>query len=237
MPRFFVDKERIKQCLHIVGDDAKHIGVLRMSPGDEITVTDGGYVYSCRIDSIEKEEVIVSVVDYTVIDTEPAVTVTLFQGIPKATKMDIVIQKAVELGVSEIVPVITERSVAMPGGNRVERWRKISEAAAKQSNRGIIPKIHAPTNLETAARMSERLCESYVAWELENDISASTVFSGSRGETVGIIIGPEGGFSNDEISMLRQRGVKTFSLGKRILRTETAGFVALICLMIHRGEI
>jgi len=237
MPRFFIDKKQVTNGqIRILGGDAKHIGVLRMNPGDAITAADGGHVYSCLIGSVRKDEVVANIVETTAVDTEPGVAVTLFQGIPKAAKMEIIIQKAVELGVREIVPVVTERSIPAPGGNKVERWCKISEAAAKQSNRGIVPRIGAPVNLERAARMFEGLDECYVAWELEKEISASAVFSASRGKTVGIVIGPEGGFSNEEISTLRQYKIVTFSLGRRILRAETAGFAALICLMMHRGE-
>ena len=238
MPRFFVEKEQIAgEQIRIIGDDAKHIGVLRMNLGDAITAVDGGYVYSCRIASIKKDEVIADIADSAVADTEPSVAVTLFQGIPKADKMELIIQKAIELGINRIVPVITERSIPVPGENKVERWKKISEAAAKQSGRGIIPEIHTPVSFEKASEMLEQLDERYAAWELETETSASTVFSASLGETAGIIIGPEGGFSNNEILALKQRGVKTFSLGKRILRSETAGFAALICLMMHRGEL
>lgn len=237
MPRFFVDKKQvIGGNLSITGSDAKHIGVLRMNPGDEIAAVDGVHIYSCRIVSIKKDEVMAEIVETLAVDTEPVVKITLFQGLPKAAKMETIIQKAVELGVYEIVPVVTERSISMPGENKALRWKKISEAAAKQSGRGVIPEIHLPVRFETAMRMFERFDECYVAWELEKDRSASVVFSGSRGETIGIVIGPEGGFSNEEISLLRQHRANTFSLGKRILRTETAGFAALICLMMHRGE-
>ena len=238
MPRFFIESKQIfGEQIRIIGSDAKHIEVLRMSPSDEITAADGKHVYSCRISSVKKEEVIAEIIDKTDISTEPAVKVTLFQGIPKAAKMEIIIQKTVELGVSAIVPVITERSIPIPGENKLTRWKKISEAAAKQCGRCIIPEVHTPVSFISAALMSEHLSECYVAWELETGFSAREAFSGSNSESVGIIIGPEGGFSNEEIVTLTQHGVRSFSLGKRILRTETAGFAALICLMIFRGEL
>ncbi|MCL2699203.1 MAG: 16S rRNA (uracil(1498)-N(3))-methyltransferase [Defluviitaleaceae bacterium] len=239
MPRFFVDKDQITgKQIRITGDDAKHIGVLRMKPGDEISVCEGEYVYICKIADFKKAEVIADIIDMEGAVAEPAVAVTLFQGIPKSAKMELIIQKAVELGVSEIVPVITARSVSEPGGNKTARWRKISEAAAKQSGRGIIPAIKDPVDFETAAQALGRLDEAYAAWEKENEAEAlaSAVFSGSRGKTTGIMIGPEGGLADNEISLLKQHNVKTFSLGKRILRTETAGFAAVICLMMNRGE-
>ena len=238
MPRFFVDNKQISDGrVRITGGDARHVEVLRMNPFDEINVVDGMHVYSCRIATVKKDEVIADIVETKDISTEPTVKVTLFQGIPKAAKMEIIIQKTVELGVSEIIPVITERSIPIPGENKLGRWKRISENASKQSGRGIIPDILAPVSFEIAASMIARLDERYAAWELEANLSAREAFSNSIGQTIGLVIGPEGGFSNEEIETLKRCGVKTFSLGKRILRTETAGFAALICLMLCRGEI
>jgi 16S rRNA (uracil1498-N3)-methyltransferase len=207
-----------------------------MKPGDEISVCEGEYLYICKIAGVKKDDVTVDIIDMEGAVAEPAAAVTLFQGLPKSAKMELIIQKAVELGVSEIVPVITARSVNEPGGNKSARWQKISEAAAKQSGRGIIPTIKPPVSFETAAQALGQLDEAYAAWEKEREALTSAVFSSSRGKTVGIMIGPEGGLDDDEISLLKQHGAKTFSLGKRILRTETAGFAAIICLMLQRGE-
>jgi 16S rRNA (uracil1498-N3)-methyltransferase len=238
MLKFFVDKDRISGGrVSITGSDVRHFGVLRMTPGDEFAATDGAHAHICRIASINKDEVIADILYSAADDTEPAVEVTLFQGIPKADKMELIIQKTVELGIFRIVPMVTERSIPVPSENKIARWKKISESAAKQSGRGIIPEVCSPVSFEQAARMLEQLAGRYAAWEQETETTASAVFSDSQDKTAGIAIGPEGGFSNDEILMLKQCGIKTFSLGKRILRTETAGFAALICLMMHRGEL
>lgn len=226
MPKFFTDRENIGEKVVLTGEDARHIGrVLRMAPGDEVTVCDKeGTDYYCKIDKITKEDVTLSVIKSEACPAELELKITLYQCIPKAGKMDSIIQKATELGAFEIVPVLSERCVAK--GEKAERWQKIAYEAAKQCKRGVIPKVR---NTLTFSEAIEELKEKELAFmPYEEARDGKITYSGEK--SAGFIIGPEGGFSPVEVKKASGAGIKICTLGKRILRTETAGSTVLSVL-------
>ncbi|MDP4133492.1 MAG: RsmE family RNA methyltransferase [Bacillota bacterium] len=230
MSKFFVDKKAINiDNITITGSDTEHIRkVLRMEKGNKIILCDKeGTDYNCIIDKIDKDKVECSIISSAPSLTEPFVKLTLFQCIPKAGKMEHIIQKAVELGAYKIVPVLSHRCVAK--GEKKERWQKISAEAAKQCNRGIIPEVADTVDFKTAAKM---LCEnelSLMPYEAATSGTLSIVKPGIK--SVGIIIGPEGGFEESEVTYLEDLGANIVTLGKRILRTETAGSAVIAIVM------
>lgn len=242
MPRFFVPKENIgDEYIKIDGEDVLHIKkVLRMREGEELEICDSqGFDYRGKIDSFGDKEILVKVISKEKSLTEPPVKVTLFQGLPKAAKMDYIIQKTTELGISDIVPCTLNRCVVkLEGDKKTKRWQKISEEAAKQSGRGIIPEIHEPVDLKAAIGMLEGYDLKFVPYECEeNNKLKSVLLSKKDVRTVGFMIGPEGGFDKSEIQLLEENGVIPVSLGKRILRTETAGEAVLSMIMYEIGDI
>lgn len=243
MPRFFMNKADINSNIIILtGENASHIAqVLRLGIGDEIIICDGEQNdYHCKINKIAKEkthyEVLAEVKEKTENRAEPNTKITLFQGLPKADKMELIIQKAVELGVYEIVPVITDRVIVKwdkKSDEKVARFQNIAEAAAKQSGRGIIPKIRNIVSLEESILQAKSLDNSIVAYENEKSFTLKTFLNGFGGASLGVFIGPEGGFSENEISKLNNAEIQSVSLGNRILRTETAGIIAVAIMIYH----
>ncbi len=228
MPKFFADKENIGEKIILDGESAHHIGkVLRASLNDKITVCDGeGKDYFCTIEEITKEKIICSI-DYAEDSlSEPPILVTLYQCIPKSGKMDSIIQKAVELGVYEIVPVLSKRCIAK--GEKADRWQKISEGASKQSGRGIIPKVRPCISFDEAIL---ELCEKDLPLFPYEEAKDGKISYIDNVKTIGIMIGPEGGFDIKEAEKAKKMGAKIVTLGKRILRTETAGSTVLSILM------
>ncbi len=226
MPKFFTDRENIGEKIVLTGDDARHIGrVLRMEKGDKVTVCDKeGTDYHCEIENITKEDVTLTVIKSETCPAELGVKITLYQCIPKAGKMDSIIQKATELGVYEIVPVLSERCVAK--GEKPERWQKIAYEAAKQCKRGVIPKVRNTLSFSEAIGEMKEKDLAFMPYEEAKDGKIS--YSGEK--TVGFIIGPEGGFDKKEVDEAIGVGIKICTLGKRILRTETAGSAVLSVL-------
>ena len=235
MARFFVEKSIIADnSVTIKGEDAHHISrVLRMREGDKITICDcEGMDYYCIIETIAKSEVVVQVVSSEVNQTEPTVDIMLFQGIPKQGKMEVIIQKAVEMGVRSIIPVVTHRCVAK--GDKPERWKKVVLEAAKQCGRGRIPEVcEAVSFNEAVKRMAGMECK-IMPYELETEGRLKDVLGSAR--EVGILIGPEGGFEEYEAEAARAAGIKTVTLGKRILRTETAASAVIPIILYTMGE-
>ncbi len=237
MPKFFVKPESIKDHKIVLdGENAKHIGsVLRAKIGEKIVVGDGqGRDYECEIESIDKKEVIAKIVDIFSNDNEPKVKITLYQGLPKADKMELVIQKCIEIGVDKIVPVKTEHTVVKLDGKedkKIQRWNKIAEAAAKQCGRGKIPVVENVMSFKEAIESVKKLDSSIIPYENEKDFKIKAFAREFKGESIGIFIGPEGGFSESEIKYAIENGVMPVTLGKRILRTETAGLVATVILL------
>ena len=223
----------------ISGQDAHHIArVLRMQVGDSLTLCDAhGMDYACEILSVDDGEVSLRVCERIPSATEPTTAVTLYQGLPKSEKMEWIIQKCVEIGITRIVPVAMSRCVVKLSGADGEkkraRWQKIAAGAAEQSGRGIIPEVAAPISF---AEMLSDLTNEYAVtfYEGGGEPLASLVDESTK--QVSIVIGPEGGFSLEEIEKLRENGVHIATLGKRILRCETAPMVALSVIMQLTGN-
>lgn len=246
MPKFFTARENITDTeIKIETEDAKHIRkVLRLAPGDEITVCDGrGIDYAAVIERFEEGAVICSVKSSRVCDAEPSVGITLYQGLPKASKMDYIIQKTTELGIVRIVPVKMARCVvkmenAAAEKKKLERWRKISYEAAKQSGRGCIPEIGDMMTFDEALEDMKKAELCFAPYECEGRTRLRDILEGVSGiKTVSFMIGPEGGYDIGEYEKLRGAGVETVTLGRRILRTETAGEAVLAMTMYGLGEI
>lgn len=245
MYRFFVEEHQIEPTrIHITGSDVNHIrNVLRMKPGEEILVSAQGKLeYRCRIEELGEEEVTAVILYAMESDLELPADIYLFQGLPKGDKMEFIIQKAVELGVHEVIPVASRRCVVKldekKARNKTARWQGISESAAKQSKRMIVPEIHPVMNFSEALQYAKKLDLILVPYELAKGIGHTReLFSSIRpGQSVGIFIGPEGGFEEEEIRQAVDAGAMPITLGRRILRTETAGMTVLSILMYLMEE-
>ncbi|MBR1591606.1 MAG: 16S rRNA (uracil(1498)-N(3))-methyltransferase [Ruminococcus sp.] len=234
MPRFFTN-EIDENHIIITGDDARHIGYsLRMKRGEEITVCCCGTDYICSIADITADEVYLSLIRKEICAAEPNIDVTLFQAVPKLDKLEYIIQKSVELGVSRIVPVLTRRCVSRPSekdfAKKLPRLNKISAQASKQSGRGIIPEVTPVVSYQKSLDMMNKLDRTLILYEEQGGKSFGEIdFSGIK--TVGLVIGSEGGFDREEVSAASQNGAQQIWLGKRILRCETAPITALSILM------
>ena len=239
MPRFFCDEISGKTA-RITGTDALHIyKSLRASPGDKFTLCDGkGYDYYVTAESVSADEILFSVLEKFKNETEPEIKVTLFQCLPKGDKFDGIIQKSVELGVYNIVPVISEFCVSRPDftvfEKRRERLNKIALAAAKQCGRGIIPKV-LPIN--TFDETLEEIKNAPTLFFYEGGGDACDKYIDKNTKRLNILIGPEGGFSDSEAKSVTAAGAKAVTLGKRILRTETAPVTALSVVMFLTGNL
>ncbi len=237
MPRFFLENAA-GDTLLIEGQDARHIACsLRMQEGDTLTVCNGhGTDFSCVLTAVTPEQVTLSVVDTVDTKSEPTLSVTLYQGLPKGDKLELIIQKAVELGVTRIVPVVTARSIAKMSDRdhkKVARWQKIADEAAGQSGRGILPQVDAPILFkEAAAEMAKT--QTVVFYECGGE-SLKTIAPTLDGD-VAIFVGPEGGIAPDEIETLKKGGASLATLGPRILRCETAPLAALAAIMALTGN-
>lgn len=240
MHKFFVDSDNITDDnVIITGGDVNHIkNVLRMKKGGHILVGCGQKnEYECEITSIGDTEITAEIKDVFAAAAELPAKIYLFQGLPKSDKMELIIQKAVELGAYEIVPVSTKRSVIRLDENKasakVKRWNMISESAAKQSKRTVIPKVNDIMNFNIALDYAKKLDLIIIPYEeAENmDFTIKVFESAGCSESIGVFIGPEGGFSADEIELAKDAGAEPITLGKRILRTETAGIAVLSILM------
>ena len=245
MHRFFVPQLYNKE-MTITGVDARHISkVLRMQPGDELQiVSDDGVSALAKISTIDSESVTVQCLKKLAESHEPNVRLVLAQGLAKGEKMDFIIQKAVEMGAYSVVPVAMEHSVVRLEGakaqKKVERWQKIAEAAAKQSKRDIIPQIQP---VQTVAQMlGNNNCQTkIIAYECEDKKSLKTALQEAKAaDTLTdllLIIGPEGGISEMELEKARAAGAVPVSLGRRILRAETAGLVAISAIFYETGDL
>lgn len=249
MSRFFVGPENVGQKTIVIDDknDLHHmVKVLRLKEGDEVDVSDSvEWEYRARIASISPEEAQLEILDKQAFAGEPEVEVTLFQGIPKQGKMETIIQKCVELGVHEIVPVFMDRTVVVDRGNfgkKIDRWNKVSAEAVKQCRRGIIPCVTEPVKMDEVPALFADF--DLVLFPYENEKGATIKdalltaanpmyqeITGNALEKIAVIIGPEGGFSDAEAKAIVDAGGQSVSLGKTILRTETAGMAALAMIM------
>lgn len=242
MHHFFVSPDKVDgHDIVITGPDVNHIkNVLRMKSGEELLISDGeGQDYLCEISRIDEQSVTAAITDKDYGGTELKVRIWLFQALPKSDKMELIIQKAVELGAYAVVPVKTSRCVVKldekKSQAKLKRWNAISESAAKQSRRSIVPEVMEPMGFEDALLYSKDFGKNIIPYENYKDMGCTVEVLEDIGEIkdIGIFIGPEGGFSEEEIEKAIASKVHPISLGRRILRTETAGMSILSVLMFR----
>ncbi len=243
MYQFFVKPHQINiedKRVTILGSDVNHIqNVLRMKIGEEIAVSNGqdGKEYRCGILSLEDGCVLCELRFIKEDAVELSSKVYLFQGLPKADKMELIVQKAVELGIYQVIPVAAKRCVVKlddkKAKSKIARWQGIAEAAAKQSKRGIIPHVTEVMSFRDAVKLAATMDVRLIPYELAEGMSKTKEMIASLhpGQDIAVFIGPEGGFEESEIQMALENGIEPVTLGKRILRTETAGFTVLSWIM------
>lgn len=238
---FYVENSQIgENSIRITGSDVNHIkNVLRMEKGERIVICNGeGTDYFCEIETIEADHIVAKIMEMNDTQSELQTKIYLFQGLPKKDKMELIIQKTVELGVFEIIPVAMKRCVTKiedkkKEQKKLERWQAIATAAAKQSGRGRIPKIHKVLNFDEAIAYAKELEYGLVPYELAEGMKQShaQINEACKHKSIAVFIGPEGGFDENEIEKVLSAGLHPISLGKRILRTETAGLTTVSILM------
>ena len=238
LPRFFKESRPEGETV-LTGEDARHIGLsLRMRVGEKITLCSKGVDFECEIVSITPQEVRCRVVNEKPSEGEPTVKVTLFQALPKSGKMSIIVQKAVELGVTRIVPVMTARCVARPEGKilfrKRDRWNKVALSAARQCGRGVIPEVTDIVSFDEALKQMQELDRPFFCYEGGGESFLKADFSDA--ETIGIMIGSEGGFEEAEAAAVKEAGITTVTLGRRVLRCETAPLSAITAVMLMTGN-
>ena len=249
MHKFFTPKELINgDVAKIIGDDVKHIyKVLRISEGEKVTLNNcEGVEYLGRVKSVSKQEVLIDILEELESNNESDVNIYLFQGLPKSQKMDLIVQKGTELGITEFIPTITHRvDVKLKGEfKKLDRLNRIALEAAKQSKRSIIPKVLEPIEFDEVLEKINSLDLLIVPYENANNFGIKTLINELRKENnldtiknIGIFVGPEGGIEEDEIERLKDKGAYIVTLGKRILRTETAGFVATALIQYELSDL
>ena len=240
MSHFFINSDQVAgELLTIIGDDVNHMkNVLRMRSGEAFTAADeNGEFYRCEIEELEKTQVTAKILWKEKGNAELSSKIYLFQGLPKSDKMELIIQKAVELGAYEIIPVATKRAIvkldAKKEASKLKRWQAIAEGAAKQSGRMLIPQISEVKTYGEALQMARELDINMIPYECARGMDGTREIFGSikPGMSVGIFIGPEGGFEESEVEKAKEQGIHPVTLGRRILRTETAGLTTLSILM------
>lgn len=236
MSRFFVEPDQISHdgFITITGSDVKHMrDVLRMARGDTFLACDStGTEYNCELEAFLDGNAIGHILAQRAGETEPLVPVTLLQGIPKGDKMELIIQKNIELGVNVIIPVMMERSVVRFQDDRdrekkTERWNRIAMEASKQCGRLKVPQVLRPMLLKEALQRLDPGGLRLVPYENEQDLRLKSVLRDKKFSSLSFLIGPEGGIAESELETLRNADFISVSLGKRILRTETAGFAVM----------
>lgn len=247
MYQFFIDQDNIKENHIWITDenDVNHMkNVLRMKPGEKVSLCcqQNGREYICSVEEFLPEGICTAIEDINGESRELPVKITLFQCLPKGDKMELIIQKAVELGASEIIPVASKRSVvkldAKKAAKKVQRWQEIAKSAAKQSKRTVIPTVGEVHSFSQAVEAAGQLDMLLLPYEDARGISHSReVMAGAAGKkSLGIFIGPEGGFQEEEVRLALEAGAHVITLGHRILRTETAGMAVLSILMFMLEE-
>ena len=249
MHKFFTPKELINgDVAKIIGDDVKHIyKVLRISEGEKVTLNNcEGVEYLGKVTSVSKQEVLIEILEKLESNNESDVKIYLFHGLPKSQKMDLIVQKGTELGITEFIPTITHRvDVKLKGEfKKLDRLNRIALEAAKQSKRSIIPKVLEPIEFDEVLEKMNSLDLLIVPYENANNFGIKTLINELRkGNTIdnikniGIFVGPEGGIEEYEIERLKDKGAHIVTLGKRILRTETAGFVATSLIQYELSDL
>lgn len=243
MSKFFVKENQIKNnIVKIIGQDVNHIrNVLRLNLEDQIKICneDTSENYNCSIKQIEKDEIICEIKEKVASQVESNVEITIFQGLPKADKMELIIQKSTELGASKFVPVALNRCIVKLSGKdaqkKIERWQKISEVAAKQCGRDLIPKIENIENIEEVKKQIPDFDLFFVAYEQEKNVYLKQVLQevdkNKEKIKIAFLIGPEGGLEEKEVEQMKNAGAKVISLGNRILRTETVALSVTSIIM------
>lgn len=245
MHKFFVEEGSIQDNISVItGDDVKHIyKVLRLKEDDIVYVNNcKGKEFKGRLIDVNKKDVKIEIIEELFINNESDIEVYLYQGAPKAAKMDLISQKCTELGIKEIIPVITKRveSGTEKSLSKTDRWNRIALEACKQSKRSIIPEIREAIDFQDMLKEFKHKDLIIVAYENKENFGLKALFSRINKEevkSVAIVVGPEGGFEEAEIELLEQNGAHIVTLGKRILRTETAGFTALGIVMYELGDL
>ncbi|MBU5248695.1 16S rRNA (uracil(1498)-N(3))-methyltransferase [Coprococcus comes] len=242
MHHFFVTPQQISgDKIRIEGGDVNHMkNVLRMKLHEKAEISDGeSRTYLCEVEAYEEDVAILHILEEMEADTEPASKLYLFQGLPKSDKMELIVQKAVELGVYQVIPVAMKRSVVRlddkKAAKKADRWNSIAESAAKQAGRSRIPEVTMPLSYNEALKMAEELDVTLLPYELAGgmEVTREVIRQIKSGQSVGIFIGPEGGFEPEEVDAAVSMGAKVITLGRRILRTETAGLATLAVLMFE----
>ena len=250
MPKFFVKSNQIREDkIIITGEDVNHIkNVLRLKVDDDIQVCnmDTGLNYICGIAKLDDKEIECNIFKKINSEAESNIHINIFQGIPKSDKMELIIQKCVELGVSEITPVEMKRCISKIEDKtkikKIDRWQKISEVAAKQCGRDIVPKVNGIINIKNICNLTSEYDIVLLAYENEEENTLKNELLSLKNRTneelkIGIIIGPEGGLDKEEVEILIENGAKSITLGKRILRTETVAFVLTSIIMYELGDL
>ena len=242
MHHFFVTPQQISgDKIRIEGGDVNHMkNVLRMKLHEKAEISDGeSRTYLCEVEAYEEDVAVLHILEEMEADTEPASKLYLFQGLPKSDKMELIVQKAVELGVYQVIPVAMKRSVVRlddkKAAKKADRWNSIAESAAKQAGRSRIPEVTMPLSYNEALKMAEELDVTLPPYELAGgmEVTREVIRQIKSGQSVGIFIGPEGGFEPEEVDAAVSMGAKVITLGRRILRTETAGLATLAVLMFE----
>lgn len=240
MANFYIEKNNIAGgYAAITGEEAQHISrVLRMKKGDAVTLCDGeGLFYEAVLCDFDEKSVRAEILSERVAETEPTVKITLYQGVPKNPKMETIVQKATEIGVVKIVPVDTSRAVAkLDKSAKLDRLRKIAREAAKQSKRAIVPYVSDTLSFKDAVKDARKADLAIIPYEEETEFSLKKAVAGSGAKSVSVMIGPEGGFEKDEVLLAKENGIVSVTLGKRILRTETAGLAVSAAVLYELGE-
>lgn len=245
MYHFFVSPDMVKDDNIIIeGADVNHIkNVLRMKKGEELLISDGaGNDYMCEIEELYEEKVVAHITKKEFLGTELKTNIYLFQALPKGDKMETIVQKAVELGAYAVVPVRTSRCVVKldekKSAAKVKRWNGIAQSAAKQSRRGIIPEVKDVMGFKEALEYAGRFDLKIIPYENYKDMQETVKILKNAGDMkdIAVFIGPEGGFSKEEVEMAMENDVHPISLGRRILRTETAGMTILSVLMFDMEQ-
>ena len=245
MPKFFIDQEQVKEDkIKIIGNDVNHIkNVLREKVGNKLTICNTYDMkdYLCEITKLDEECVECQIKETLENNVESNIKVTIMQGLPKADKMELIIQKSVELGVFDITPIEMKRCVVKLNEKdkqkKIQRWQKISEVAAKQCGRNIIPSINSIINIKNVCNLLNEYDIVLLAYENEKETTLKQVLNeikqsyNQKEIKIAIIIGPEGGIAPDEVGILKENGAKSITLGKRILRTETVALNVLSVIM------
>ena len=242
MTRFFVEPEELAaDTLTLVGENAQHAKVLRLKAGEEVLVCDGnGCECLCRVTDFDAGEVNLEVLERRAASTEAAVRVSIYMAFPKADKLEHVIQKATELGAYEIVAFPSARCVSRPDEKslkkKLDRWQKIAASAAEQSGRGRIPEVLVLSSYKAALERASKADKALMFYENEQAVTLQMAMEQGSAATISLLTGPEGGLEEKEVAQARDMGLQVCTLGKRILRCETAPLCALSAVMYASGE-